>query len=88
MTYTDEELSDIERRATGELWICDNGLCEYLEPVAQEAKRARAALTTANALLAEALKELDTIEALTASPTDVDGLMDLVKRMRAHLEGR
>ena len=43
---------------------------------------------TANALLAEALTELDTIEALTVSPTDVDGLMDLVKRMRAHLEGR
>lgn len=50
-----------------------------------EENAAKTKCDTANALLAEALKELDTIEAVTVSPTDVDGLMDLIKRMKAHL---
>jgi len=38
------------------------------------------------ALLKEAYKELSTIEAITVSPSDTDGLINLVNRMRAALE--
>jgi hypothetical protein len=38
------------------------------------------------ALLKEAYAELSTVEAITVSPTDVDGLIDLLRRMKTALE--
>jgi hypothetical protein len=38
-------------------------------------------------LLREAHKELSTIEAITVSPSDTDGLIDLCRRMRAAIGG-
>ena len=43
-------------------------------------------LDEAAALLREAYRELSCIEAITVSPTSVDGLLDLVNRMHAFLE--
>ena len=43
-------------------------------------------LDEALALLREAHRELSCIEAITVSPTSVDGLLDLVNRMHAFLE--
>lgn len=42
-------------------------------------------LDEAAALLREAYRELSCIEAITVSPTNVDGLLDLVNRVRAFL---
>lgn len=38
-------------------------------------------------LLKEAHKELSTIEAITVSPSDTDGLIDLCRRMEAAIHG-
>lgn len=43
---------------------------------------ARAELEGLRSLIAEAHRELSTIEAITVSPSDTDGLLDLVRRLK------
>lgn len=47
-----------------------------------ELDEARAELKSLRALIDEAHRELSTIEAITVSPSDTDGLIDLVRRLK------
>lgn len=87
-TVCSEETCKVDQQAS-----CWNCLREKLEG-AHKAKRkaekleleALALLDEAVSLLREAHNELNTIEAITVSPSDTDGLLDLVRRMAAFLE--
>lgn len=64
--------------------------CEKLREALRAAEKreleAVQELDEATALLREAHRELSCIEAITVSPTGVDGLLDLVNRMRGFLD--
>ena len=51
-------------------------------------RRAERDLADAHALLRECHRELATIEAITVSPSDTDGLLNLVRRVCAALEAK
>lgn len=47
-----------------------------------ELQDARATIKSLQSLIAEAHRELSSIEAITVSPSDTDGLIDLIRRMK------
>lgn len=94
-----EENEILRAREEGEPWASakirrerDEALTKAEKAVAvqraaeQRELAALAALDEAKKLLREAHAELATIEAITVSPTPVDGLLDLLRRMYDFLE--
>lgn len=75
------------RRERWERALIEQKVVEHLKTLeGSEVTKLREENTTLRALLRECLQELSTIEAITVSPSDTDGLLDLVRRVTIALE--
>lgn len=74
--WTQEEYNVVSSRVCNR--CNENEVGERIEAITREREEARS-------LLAEAYLELSAIEAITVSPSGIDGLLDLVNRINKHL---
>jgi hypothetical protein len=72
---------------TGGTYLSAQDFLTALRQVEIERDEARGEVDRLRGLLREAHRELVTIEAITVSPSDTDGLIDLCRRMRAATGG-